>query len=304
MNERRSVPSLTRRLVHESPLKVAGVLYVVAVFQFFVFELVAETLFPGYSVARNYISDLGGACVNPPSTLHCAVHQPTAAIFDTTVFLLGLLLLAGAVFVYLGTRKKLYFLTSAVADVAIILVAVFPEPTGWPHAILSVILFYFLGISLILAWTVATRGVIRYLVVVFGALTLFFNVDSVAAGAVGTGGQERLLVLSALVGLLALGGYLTGQESSPSPVASRESTSVKPWAVAATAVTACTVGLVALTLAVVSVVTRVHYQIPGLVSLLLNLILLLVGVSVLLWMVAAARWVAQHFTHRTTLSKS
>lgn len=290
MSEPRSVAPITRRVMHHSPLKVAGVLYVVAVFQFFVFELVAETLYPGYSVARNYISDLGGACVNPPSILHCVVHQPTATIFDTTVFLLGLLLLAGAVSVYLGTRRKLYFLTSAVADVAIILVAVFPEPTGRPHAILSVVLFYCLGISLILAWTVTRRGVIRYLVVTFGALTLFFNVANVAAGTVGVGGQERLLVLSALLGLLTLGGYLTGQESLPSPVTARGSTRVGPWAVAATVVTGSTVGLFALTLAVVSMMTRAHSQIPGLVLLLPNLILLLAGVSVILWVVAAVFW--------------
>ena len=81
------------------PLKVAGVLYVVAAFQFFVFELVAEALYSGYSVASNYISDLGATCLNPPSTARCVVHQPSATIFDTTVFVLGLLLLAGALLV-------------------------------------------------------------------------------------------------------------------------------------------------------------------------------------------------------------
>ena len=100
-------------------IKIGGLLYVVAVFQFFVFELVAETLYPGYSVASNYVSDLGATCVNPPSNLSCVVHQPTAAIFDATVSLMGLLLLAGACFVYRGTRRKPYLITPAVADMYI-----------------------------------------------------------------------------------------------------------------------------------------------------------------------------------------
>jgi hypothetical membrane protein len=201
------------------PLKIAGVLYIIAVFQFFIFELVAETLYPGYSVANNYISDLGATCVNPPSTASCIVHQPTATIFDTTLFILGLLLLVGTFFVYYGTRKKPYFMVTAVADIGILLAGVFPENTGWIHADISVILFLFIGISLILAWTIVKGGVFRYLTVAFGVLTLYFNSHSVSA--VGVGGGERLLVLSIICGILALGGYLTGRETSPVVVVSQ-----------------------------------------------------------------------------------
>jgi len=186
-------------------------LYIIAVFQFFIFELVAETLYPGYSVANNYISDLGATCINPPSTASCIVLQPSATIFDTTVFLLGLLLLLGTFFVYYGTRKKPYFIVAAVADIAILLVGVFPENTGWIHAGISIPLFLFSGISLILAWTIVKGSIFRYVIVAFGALTLYFNFFSISA--LGNGGNERLLVLSILSGILALGGYLSGQNS-------------------------------------------------------------------------------------------
>jgi len=205
--------------VRYDSLKIAGVLYIIAVFQFFVFELVAETLYPGYSVTNNYISDLGATCVNPPSTASCIVHQPSATIFDTTLFLLGLLLLVGTFFVYYGTRKKTYFVVTAVADLAILLDGVFPENTGWIHGGLSVIIFLFIGISLIVAWTIANGSVFRYLVVAFGVLTLYFNYFSISA--VGNGGSEHLLVLSILSGILALGGYLTGRDSSPVLVANQ-----------------------------------------------------------------------------------
>jgi hypothetical membrane protein len=293
MTEPRAVADGRRTFVHYRPLKIAGVLYVLAVFQFFAFELVAETLYPGYSVASNYISDLGGTCVNPPSILHCVVHQPTADIFDATVFLLGLMLLAGTVFVYLGTREKLYFVTAAVADISILLVGVFPENTGWPHAILSLVLFYFLGISLLLAWTIANGDVIRYLLVASGTLTLLFNVDNVAAGTVGVGGEERLLVLSALLGLLALGGYLTGQDSQRRLVEARRRMSVKPWALAAIAVTATTIAFFAIAVAIGFVLPRTHVEILWMLAILPNLILLLLVTTIILWIVTAARWLGR-----------
>jgi len=199
--------------VRNHSLKIGGLLYVVATFQFFVFELVAETLYHGYSVASNYISDLGATCINPPSNSSCVVHQPSAQIFDATVFLLGLILLVGAFCVYRGTRKKPYFVISAIADLSILLIGVFPENTGWIHAIVSEVAFLFTGVSLILATTIVAGGIMRYLAVSFGILTVFFTLTDVPANIVGVGGQERMLVLSALLGLLALGGYLTSQDS-------------------------------------------------------------------------------------------
>jgi hypothetical membrane protein len=205
--------------VRYDSLKIGGALYIIAAFQFLVFELVAETLYPGYSVSNNYISDLGATCVAPPDNTSCVVHQPSAAIFDTTVFLLGLILLLGTFLVYRGTRKKPYAIATAVADLAILLIGIFPENTGWTHAIISEVAFLGTGISLVLAWTIVKGGVFGYLAAAFGVLTLFFTFVGVPA--VGVGGGEWLLVLPALLGTLALGGYLTGQDS-PVPVAKQK----------------------------------------------------------------------------------
>ena len=195
------------------PVKIGGALYVIAVFQFFVFELVAEMLYPGYSVSNNYISDLGATCVSPPSTASCVVHQPSATIFDTTVFLLGLILFAGTLLVYRATGKKAYFIVTSVANLAILLIGIFPENTGWTHAIISEIAFFFAGISLVLAWTIVKRGLLGYLAVALGILTIYFTIFGGVSAEVGVGGEERLIVLPALLGILALGGYLAGQES-------------------------------------------------------------------------------------------
>ena len=204
-------------LVRRHAVQIGGGLYVIAVSQFFILELVAETLYHGYSVATNYISDLGATCAAPPSTLVCVVHQPSARIFDVTVFVLGLLLLLGALLVCVGTRRWLYPIACVVADLAILLIGVFPENTGWTHAIISEVAFLCTGLSLILAVRVTGPGPMRYLTIAFGLATLFFTVTDVPANAVGVGGQEPILVLSALLGVLALGGNLAGTSRSVDP---------------------------------------------------------------------------------------
>jgi len=123
------------------------------------------------------------------------------------------MLLAGTFFVYIGTRKKAYGIAALVADLAILLTGLFPENTGWIHAIISEIAFALTGISLILAWQLAKKGgVFRYLIVAFGILTLGFTFFGGLSGVVGVGGEEWLIVFPALLGVLALGGHLTGQD--------------------------------------------------------------------------------------------
>jgi len=59
-------------------------LLVIGSLQFIIAMLAAEQLYPGYNPLHNYISDLG------------ALKAPTSALFNTSVFLLGLLGLAAA----------------------------------------------------------------------------------------------------------------------------------------------------------------------------------------------------------------
>jgi hypothetical protein len=147
-------------------------------------------------------------------------------------------------------------------------------------------------------------ALIRYMPVIFGALTLFFNIFDVPARLVGAGGQERLLVLSPLVGLLSIGGYLTGQDSVQllaksrlnrrAPGAGRpQPMGVKAWTVAAIVVTCTTIGLFVVMIAIVPVMAQAHDENLGvLVALLPNLALLLLVASIILWIVTAARWLA------------
>jgi hypothetical membrane protein len=64
--------------------KVAGALIFVAVTQFVLGVIVSEALYSSYSISENYVSDLG--------------VWSSSIIFNSSVFLMGLLLIAGAYF--------------------------------------------------------------------------------------------------------------------------------------------------------------------------------------------------------------
>ena len=64
--------------------RVAGAVFFVAVTQFILCLMVAEALYPGYSLSGNYVSDLGVG--------------PSSIVFNSSVFLLGLLLAVGTYF--------------------------------------------------------------------------------------------------------------------------------------------------------------------------------------------------------------
>lgn len=81
--------------------RVAGTIIFVAGAQFVLGMLVAEALYPNYSISQNYISDLGAG--------------PSAAIFNSSVFLLGLMVVAGAYFLqgfspFIAWRKLMIIL--------------------------------------------------------------------------------------------------------------------------------------------------------------------------------------------------
>jgi hypothetical membrane protein len=69
-------------------LNVAGALLFVGGLQWFMIVMAAETLFPGYSIRANDLSDL--ASTVPPNT---SLVQSSAIMFNDTTFLLSLLIL-------------------------------------------------------------------------------------------------------------------------------------------------------------------------------------------------------------------
>jgi len=183
--------------------KVAGALVLVGGSQFVVGMLVAEALYPGYSISQNYISDLGVG--------------PSAMIFNSSVLLLGLLVVAGAYFVNRSFRNRLVTGLLVLASVGAMGVGVFTENYHVMHEIVSGIAFIFGGLVPIAAYRLVRRP-FSYLSVVMGVLSLSamvllsaeysFGLGEQCFLGLGPGGMERMIVYPVLLWEVAFGGHL------------------------------------------------------------------------------------------------
>ncbi|ACP36392.1 Protein of unknown function DUF998 [Sulfolobus islandicus L.S.2.15] len=108
--------------------KTSGYLILVGVSQFLLFFIISEILYPNYSVKYNYISDLGVG--------------KTAIIFNTSIVIMGILVIIASILLR-ANYSPLVFLVGLGAA----LVGIFPENTGLPHLIASLITFLFGGIG-------------------------------------------------------------------------------------------------------------------------------------------------------------
>jgi len=181
--------------------KVAGTLVFVGGTQFVLGMLVAEALFPGYSISRNYISDLG--------------IGPSASIFNSSVFLLGLMVLVGTYFLQRSFRSRLVTGLLALAGVGAMGVGVFPENYPAMHEVVSDVAFIFGGLAPIAAYRLLRRP-FNYFSAVLGLVSLSamvllstqytFGLGEQYFLGLGPGGMERMIAY--LLWEIALGGYL------------------------------------------------------------------------------------------------
>src|SRR2546421_8230796 len=184
----------------------AGLLLFVGIAQFAIIGLtVAESVSPGYSVSQNYISDLGVG--------------PAALIFDPSIILVGVLVLATAWFLWRAVGDRILSIVVALGGAGAIAVGVFTEAFGVVHEIVSLWTFIFIGLSAIFAARIV-RPPFRYLSLVLGVLSLVALGLFIANADLGLGPvrMERMIVWPLLVCGTAFGGYLFGS-SSPAPAA-------------------------------------------------------------------------------------
>ncbi len=184
-----------------SGLKLAGSLILVAVIQFILLMTVSEALYPHYSVSANYISDLGVGT--------------TAPIFNTSIALLGVAVVAAAYLMRRGLGSMVFSVLVALAGIGAICIGVFNESFGMLHTYVSVWTFLFGAFAMLYSVRI-TRWPLGYLSAPLGLLSLF----SLAmlgffpqAFGLGVGGFERLVVYPFLLWGLALGGYMLGLAS-------------------------------------------------------------------------------------------
>jgi hypothetical membrane protein len=192
--------------------KISGALVFVGSAQFIIALTVAEALYPTYSVSQNYISDLGATCRTA-----CQVVEPTAAIFNSSVFLLGVLGFVGALYLWRGFRYRILPVFIGLTTLGAMGVGLFPETAGAIHPIISLVTFVFAGLSAIASYRML-KAPLSYFSILLGVMTLAslaLYVSDVFLG-LGPGGMERMIVYPALIWATGFGAHLMTSSTSSS----------------------------------------------------------------------------------------
>ncbi|MFZ0011058.1 MAG: DUF998 domain-containing protein [Halobacteriota archaeon] len=173
-----------------------GALLFVGAAQFILVIAITEALYPGYSVATNFLSDLG-------------VGQ-TALLFNASVAALGVCVFIGSL---IGRRTlgRGLTITLAITGACAVGVGRFPETTGAPHVVFSIAIFVFGAVSAITSHRVLRPPLSHFSVglgiIALVALVLMFTLHDLG---IGLGGMERMTAYPILLWALGFGGSLIG----------------------------------------------------------------------------------------------
>ncbi|MBI3859092.1 MAG: DUF998 domain-containing protein [Thaumarchaeota archaeon] len=189
----------------------SGVCLFIGAVEFGILLIMAEAVSPEYSVSSNYISDLG------------KVFPNSATIFNPSIIVLGVLVLASGYYVQRAFRWKPGTVTIVAAGIGQLGIGFFPEGSPYSlHSIFSFVTFLSIGLAAILMakWQ---RRPLSYFSVVLGvmtlaALVLYIPQSGVTWGSalgIGPGGLERLIVYPSLFWGTAFSGYLMASEDRP-----------------------------------------------------------------------------------------
>ena len=186
--------------------KIAGLLLIISGIQFMLLVSIAETLYPGYNTAKYDLSSLADL----------PLHEPSATIFNVTVFIAGLFVIIASYLIYKRYRGKIFPVFLGLLGIGAMGVGVFPGYTGGAHVIFAMTSFIFGSLALLTSFTILRDSLIKYILIVLGAIALLDILlviilqDANPFMAFGIGGTERLIVYPVILGIIALGGYLTG----------------------------------------------------------------------------------------------
>jgi hypothetical membrane protein len=181
--------------------KIAGLLLFVGGVQCLLGIIVAEALYPGYSTSENYISDLGVG--------------PSALIFNSSVFLLGVFGVAGVYFIQRAFNSRLFSVLLAMTSIGAMGVGLFTEDAGMIHGLFSLITFLFAGISAIVSYKLE-KPPLSYVSAILGIMSLLALVlfaSGIYLG-LGKGGMERMIAYPVLLWAIGFGGYVAGMGTS------------------------------------------------------------------------------------------
>jgi hypothetical membrane protein len=201
--------------------KVAGTLLFLAGAVVLMGIITAEALYPAaYSTASNTVSDLGGTLPSEGGV----VLQPSATIFDATMVLSGIMIIAAAYGLHRAFGRLAVTIPTALLGIGVLGVGVFPGNTGL-HPVFALLAFIAGGVAAILSYKVS-ESPLRYIMAALGATALLMLVLGILGApqpdgmgllgnegpiaALGAGGLERWVAYPVVLWLTAFGGYLIG----------------------------------------------------------------------------------------------
>jgi hypothetical membrane protein len=190
--------------------KFAGILLVVACVQYLLAVNVAESLYPGYSIAVNSLSDLGGSL---------PLVEPAAIIYNASNIILGILILITVYLILKSGGCRLFSSCLAVFGFCIVALGIFPEYSGGIHVTFALLAFISGILALFFSYRLGINIPMIIISMILGLIALITVISPFIYGTgsanplnvLGMGGAERLIVYPIILYLTALGGYLTSR---------------------------------------------------------------------------------------------
>jgi hypothetical membrane protein len=190
----------------KASLTKSGLLLFLAGFIIFMGIITGEIFYSlDFNTRDNYISEL--AAPLPPNTI---VPQPSASIFNISMIVAGILIIAATFFVQGVFRKPLASIPIGLFGIGILGVGIFPGDVVPWHGIFAIVIFFSGGIAAIASFKIVCSP-FRYIFICLGIIALVFLFFSrFFIPSLGVGGAERWLFYPLVFWLTGLGAYLLG----------------------------------------------------------------------------------------------
>jgi len=197
--------TVTRTTNEKISISISGLLLFLAGFLIFMGIITGEIFYTlPFTTRANYISELAAAF--PPNP----TPQISAAIFNITMIIAGLMIIAASYFLQIARRKLLVTIPLGIFGLGFLGVGIFPGDVAPYHIIFALLIFLAGGIGPITSYKIVS-GPLRYIFICFGAIALFFLFfGKFFIPSLGVGGQERWLLYPEVFWIMGLGGYLLG----------------------------------------------------------------------------------------------
>lgn len=186
----------------------AGFLFFIAGTVILMGIITAESYYPDqpvYTTHKSMISDLGSTM--PPNSI---ITQPSATIFNLSMILTGILVLAGTYFLYGFSGDRLAAILFGLLGLGALGVGVFPGNVTPQHPIFAMLTFISGGLAAIYSFRLINSP-FKFLTLILGFCSLFFiSTYPMFEPLLGSGGVERWVAYPILLFMMGFGGYLSG----------------------------------------------------------------------------------------------